>query len=125
MEFIFEVIVEFFAEVLFQGVWEFLFSGLSFPDSKKRPGLFLFVMCLLLGLATGYGSLFIFKQSILSSAGTRIIYLIVGPVVVGLLLFYLSKLKKRRKHGLFLFSSFLNTYVFALSFALIRFFFIK
>lgn len=119
MEFLFQ----FLAEVLFQALVELPFVWLGF-NKKESPGLFSFSLSTFLGIVIGVISIFVLKEHFITNISLRVINLILGPILIGKVFVVMHGKRKNREDKLYLFSSFWNTYIFALSIAIIRFIFV-
>lgn len=123
MEFILELIFQLIGEIFFQILAELPFEWLRFKK-KENPQLFSFSLSMFLGIIAGIISLFILKEHLIANMTLRIINVIIGPVLIGKLFVFLHGKRNYREDKLYLFSSFWSAYIFALSIAVIRFFFV-
>lgn len=123
MEFIFELLFQFLAEVFFQALAELPFEWLRF-NKKESPGLFSFSLSTFFGIAVGVISIFVLKEHFITNTTFRIVNLILTPILIGKMFVMLHGKRNHKEDKLYLFSSFWNAYVFALSIAVIRFIFI-
>lgn len=127
MEFLFELLFEFFGEIIVQVVFEALASaGLHIvrdPDAPPRttnPWL-LIIGYALLGAVAGGLSLLVFSHSLVHSPTARLINLVLAPAAGGLAMAAVGAWRKRRgKVGIEL-DRFTYGYVFAFAMALVRF----
>lgn len=131
MEIIFEVIIQILAETIGQILFELLAefgirsisNALGFKK-PKNPLLAAFGYIILGGVAAAI-SLYVFPSHFVKSANLRIVNLVLTPIAVGLFMGIRGKtLLKNHKEPIRI-DSFLYGYLFALTFAAIRLFFVQ
>lgn len=131
MEIIFEVILSFLLEfggqLLLELLAEFGIRGVSnvLGIEKPRRPLFAFAGYILLAAIAATFSLFIFEEHFFQVRHFQIMNLIVTPVLVGLLMKLRGRILEKHNKKVIRIDSFWYGYVFALTFALVRFFFAK
>lgn len=124
LEVIFEFIAELVLQVAFEALAEFGFHFLSEPFRKApNPGL-ASLGYLMFGSASGGLTLLLFPVHFVSG-GWRIVNLLITPIAVGLLMCLMGKWRAHRGQEVLRIDRFAYGYLFALSFALIRFWFAK
>lgn len=126
MEFLFELLFEIFGEFILQFVFEALSElGLHFfrrPSQREpmRPWLAV-AGYVLLGLACGALSLWIFPGFFVASHVGRVINLIATPILAGAAMAALGAWRRRRGEELLRLDRFAYGYAFALAMAAVRF----
>lgn len=125
MELLFEFVFQVFGELLLQAVFELL-SELGFrslADTIKRPrSPWLSVIGFLLwGAMAGGISLLIFPTSPIDDPMLRQINLVATPIVVGIGMMLLGRLREKKGQQLVRLDRFGYAFVFAFSMALVRF----
>lgn len=122
-EFIFQIIGEILIQAVTEALVELGFRSLVEPLRKPpNPWLAAFGY-FLFGAILGGVSLWIFSHHIVTSPDWRIVNLIITPVLVGLLMSGLGAWRARRGQTVLRIDRFSYGYIFALSFALVRFLF--
>lgn len=125
MEVIFELLAEFIFQALGEALIELGFHALAEPFRKPvNPWLAAFGYTLF-GAIFGGLSLLIFPMHFISIGSFRIANLILTPVAVGFCMVLMGKWRSRRGDPLFGIDKFAYGYLFALSLALIRYFYAK
>ena len=126
MEFIVELILELFGEVLLQIVFEALAeAGLHVVRRSDRPPAHPALLGLgyaLLGLIAGAVSLWVLPHSLMHTRFGRIACLLLAPVASGLAMGLLGAWRQRRGQAVVGLDRFAYGYVFALGMALVRFY---
>ena len=127
MEFLFELLFEFFGEIIVQVVFEALASaGLHIvrdPDDPPRttsPWL-LIMGYALLGAVAGALSLLVFSHSLVHSPTARLVNLVVAPIAGGLAMAAIGSWRRQRGKIDVELDRFTYGYVFAFAMALVRF----
>jgi uncharacterized membrane-anchored protein len=127
MEFLFELLFEFFGEIMVQVVFEALASaGLHIvrdPDAPPRttnPWLLIFGYALL-GAVAGGLSLLVFSHALVDAPTARLVNLVVAPVAGGLAMAVIGAWRQRRDMAGIALDRFTYGYVFAFAMALVRF----
>lgn len=132
MEAIFEVLFEVFGEILLQVVFEalaqagvHLVRNPDLPPREHSPWLKATGYCLF-GAIGGGISLIVAPHSFLHHPALRIAYLLIAPVAIGALLAAIARWRSRHSDRPLLdIDRFGNGWLFALTFAFIRFMFTK
>jgi hypothetical protein len=126
MEFLFELLFEFFGEIILQLVFEALASaGLHIvrdpeaPPRTTKPWL-LIMGYALLGAVAGALSLLVFSHSLIHSHTARLVNLVLAPVAVGLAMAAIGAWRKRHGKTEIALDRFTYGYVFAFAMALVR-----
>jgi hypothetical protein len=128
LEFIFEVIFEFFGEVLLQLAVSLLaeagLHAVRNPDEVAAPRSPWLLACgyALLGLLAGGISLLVLPHSFMHTQATRIASLLLTPVAGGLALALLGAWRRRKGQATIELDRFGYGYVFALAMAAVRFY---
>jgi len=127
LEFIFELVFEFFGEVILQIIFEalaevglHLFRSARGPRRRANPVLAAFGYVLLGGIV-GAISLVIFPNSIMRTQNGRIVTLLLAPVASGLAMSILGAWRERRGQQVLGLDRFAYGYVFALAMSGVRF----
>jgi hypothetical protein len=126
MEFIIEVLLELFGELLLQVVMQALaeagLHAVRRPGERPPPSPWLLVLGYgLLGLVVGGLSLLLFPHSLLHSRPARLVGLGLTPVASGLAMALLGAWRLRRGQPQLAMDRFAYGYLFALVVALVRF----
>lgn len=126
MEFIVEVLLELFGEVLLQVVLQALaeagLHAVHKPGSRPQASAWLLVLgYTLLGLAVGGLSLLVFPHSLLQGQAVRLVGLVLTPVASGLAMSLIGAWRQKRGQQLLAMDRFAYGYLFALVVALVRF----
>ncbi len=100
---------------------ELPFEWLRLSNKKTNPELFAFSLSVFLGIVVGLISVVAFKAHFIPDVVLRSVNLIVTPLLIGGLFAYIHDHRNYRADRLYLFSSFWNAYIFALSVAVVRF----
>lgn len=131
MEIIFEVIVqiliEIFGQILFELLAEFGIRSTSNAlglQKPKNPLLAAIGYILLAGLGAAI-SLYVFPTHFVKRAELRVMNLILTPVAVGLIMGIRGKILLKKQKEPIRIDSFFYGFLFALTFAAIRFFFVQ
>lgn len=124
MEFIFEILFEFFGELLIQVLAEALFEiglhSLAAPFRKKPSPYLATIGYVLFGALAGGLSLLVFPSLFISSEPARIANAVVTPFVAGGCMAAIGAWRRRREQQLILLDRFAYGYLFALVMALVR-----
>ncbi len=129
MEIIFELIFTFFGELLVLLVAEILaeFGLHSIAETvragRKRNPVAAFLGYIMLGALAGWISLLIFDHAVIKVMWQRIAMLIALPTVAGLTMAWVGSIRDRKGQQRIRLDSFSYGFVFALTMALIRFYF--
>jgi hypothetical protein len=125
MEFIFEVILQFFGEILLQIFFELLAElGLhSLANTWKRPrnAVLSTIGFVLWGAIAGGISLLIFPASPISNPDLRALNLFITPIVIGVIMMMIGKLRDKKGQNLVRLDRFGYAFLFAFAMALTRF----
>ena len=125
MEFIFELLFEFFGEIVLQVAFELLaefgLQSIAAPF-RKRPNVFLgSVGYALLGAAAGGLSLWIVPMLLMPSHAARVVNLLLTPVVSGGVMVLIGRWRQKRDQELIMLDRFAYGYLFAFTMAMVRF----
>lgn len=124
IEIVFEVIGEFLLQIVVETLVELGFHSLAEPF-RKPPNPWLAGMgYAIFGAIAGGVSIFLFPSYLVEGA-LKIVNLVMTPVAVGLLMCVLGRWRSNRGDDVLRIDRFAYGYLFALSFALIRFWFAK
>jgi hypothetical protein len=127
MEIIAELVLGFIVEVLLPIVGEIAFDvllrslGEPFVARERRNAILAGIGYFLIGLILGGLSLLIFPRSFVRSENFHGINLLITPVVSGLVMYALGRLRERQGKTLLRLDSFVYGFLFALAMALVRF----
>lgn len=129
MEALFELLIEIFGELFLQIVFEALAqAGMHVVRNPDKPlkdhnrWLLAAGYCLYGGIAGGL-SLLVSPQGLLHHPMLRVAYLLIAPVAIGGLLAAIARWRSQRGRELLDFDRFGNGWLFAFTFAFIRFMF--
>lgn len=137
MEFIFEIIFEFFGELLIQIGGEAIADLFEFKATQHRadrlgltaptpsPPTFWQALgkCLIytaVGSAIGWLSIWLFPHLLIRNNVLQIVYMAVAPVLAALAMVWLGAWRRKRDQPAIGFDRFMYAYCFALSMAVIR-----
>ncbi|MES2950346.1 MAG: hypothetical protein V4858_17525 [Pseudomonadota bacterium] len=127
MEIIFEVVFGFFGELVLQLLGEILMEfglhSVAEPFRRKPSPWLAAIGYALLGAAIGGLSLLVFPDYLVASKGLRITNVALSPIVAGLSMAALGAWRARRGQAVLRIDKFSYGYLFALGFALVRFWF--
>lgn len=129
MEFIFEVFFSFFFEFLLQIFGELLIEvgfrslGEPFARREERSPILAAIGYSFLGLILGGLSLLVFPEPFVRSERFPGINLIITPVLTGLAMSSIGRLRERQGQTALRLDSFLYGFLFAFFMALVRFYF--
>ncbi len=125
MEFVFEILFQFVGEILLQVSFEFLAElGLhSLGDTFKKPRnpALSTIGFILWGALAGGISLLVFPTSLVSNIAYRKANLVVTPLIAGVAMMLVGRLRDRKGGGLVKLDRFGYAFIFALSMAVIRY----
>jgi hypothetical protein len=125
LEFIFELLFEFFGELLLQIIFELLAElGLRTARDVERapPKAWLAVLgYVLMGAAAGGLSLWIMPQLLMHSHNAQLANLLLTPLLAGAAMTALGAWRARREQTLMRLDRFTYGYLFALSMAVVRY----
>ena len=128
MEFVFEILFQFFGELLLQLLFEALsevgLHGVKDTLRKPRNLVLSTIGFAVWGAVAGAVSLLIFPESPIRNPDLRLVNLLVTPVLAGLAMVALGKLRLARGQDTVMLDRFVYAYVFALGFAVLRFAFV-
>ncbi len=124
LEFIFEAVGEFLLQAVLEGLVELGFHSLAEPFRKSPNPWFAAVGYAIFGAVAGGISLFLFPMHLVS-VGLRLTNLLVTPIAVGLHMCVMGIWRLRHDQPILRIDRFAYGYLFALSLALIRFWFAK
>lgn len=122
MEFLFELLIQLFGELLIQLVFELGFRGLFalFRNDRPKNLVLAIIGYVCMGVIGGVISLWIIPKHVIDSQALRCINIVVTPILLGLLFELLGR--QRQNHGKEkrLLDRFSYGFSFALSMGLIR-----
>ena len=125
MEFIFEILLQFLRELFIQAMFEVLFElGFhSLADTLKRPKnpILLSLGFVLWGATAGGISLLMFPTSPIASPLLRQVNLVATPIVAGVLMTAIGRMRSKRLQNLVRLDQFGYAFIFALAKSLVRF----
>ena len=122
LEFLFEILAEIILQTLGEALVELGFHSLAEPFRKPPNPWLAAIGYGLFGAILGGLSLLLFSAHFVSE-GWRIANLILTPVVVGMLMSAMGYWRARRGQAVLRIDRFAYGYLFALTFALVRFWF--
>jgi hypothetical protein len=124
MEFIFELLFEFFGELLLQIVFELLaelgWRGVSAPFRKSAHPLAAGVGYAVFGAIAGGLSLWWFPNLFIGSHWGRVANVVVTPLLAGTTMALLGAWRRRRDQQTVLLDRFAYAFIFAMAMALVR-----
>ncbi len=128
LEFIFELLFEVFGEFILQVLWEafaqagvHLFRKPTDATAPTNPWL-LGLGYALMGALAGGLSLLVMFDPLLRSHGLRVAYVLAAPIAAGALIAAIARWRTRKTGLQWNIDRFANGYLFALAFALVRFY---
>jgi hypothetical protein len=125
MEFIFELLFEFFGELLLQIVFELLaelgWRGVGAPFRKSAHPLVAGVGYAVFGAIAGALSLWWFPNLFIASHLGRVANVVVTPLLAGTTMALLGAWRRRRDQPTVLLDRFAYAFIFAMAMALVRF----
>jgi hypothetical protein len=125
VELIFEFLFQVVGEVLVQASFELLaeFGFRSLADTVKRPRspVLSTIGFVLWGAIAGGISLLFFPASPIDDPGLRLANLVITPMLVGVSMTMLGRLREKKGQQLLRLNRFGNAFIFAFSMALVRF----
>lgn len=120
----FEILFEMLGQIFAELIGEVIIRGLDKATGGKfglKKSFAIYLLVAILGFAAGHVSLQ-FYGAVIKTRSLQIANLIVMPLVVGTMMHYLGRLKESRGRKAMVLDKFLGGYLFALTFALARFF---
>ena len=121
LELLIEVLGEFLLQVVCEVLVEFGLQPQAEPF-RKRPNPWLAAIGYgIFGALLGGASLLLFHKHLVSHSGWRVVNLVVTPVAAGRCMTWLGSWRARRGQSLIRIDRFAYAYLFALTFALVRF----
>jgi hypothetical protein len=123
VEFLFEILAEALLQILFETVAEVGFYSLRNTFERPRNHILSTIGFFLWGLLAGGISLWPFPHSFVASYSPRLLNLAITPVMAGLLMMAVGRLRERRGQDLVGLDRFGYAYVFAFAMALVRYVF--
>lgn len=125
MEILLEMLWQVFGEILLQVLAEFLVElglhCLADPMRKERHPIVSVIGFTLWGLGAGAASLFVLPHSAIANPDLRLANLLVTPVLAGLAMVLVGRVRARRGQDLIRLDRFGYAFLFAFSMALVRF----
>lgn len=125
MEFLFEILAELLLQIVFEGLAELGVHGVKDTFRKPRRPFFSTIGFLVWGLLAGGISLWPFPHSFVADKTLRLVNLAITPLLAGLLMLTIGRLRAKRGQELVGLDRFGYAFAFALAMALVRFFFAK
>lgn len=125
LELLFELLAQFFVEVIVQGGLECAFRGLAEPFRHDRPPVFMwaiFSYCVC-GAVGGGLSVWLWPMQVLKHPAAQYANLIVTPLVLGLVFEWIGRRREAEDKDGMLLDHFAYGFAFALMMGLVRFFF--
>lgn len=128
MDVIFELIFELFAEVVLQVIFECLFElglhSVAEPFRRAKPAnpVLATIGYVILGASAGGISLLLFPKQFISIVWLQVLNLFVTPVVAGGVMSSIGRWRSNKDQDLILLDRFIYSAMFALVFALVRFY---
>lgn len=127
MEIIFEVVFGFFGELVLQLVGEILIElglhSMAEPFRKKPSPWLAAIAYALFGAGIGALSLLVFPDYLVASKSLRVANTALSPIVAGLSMAAIGKWRAKQGQAVLRIDKFAYGYLFALGFALVRFWF--
>lgn len=123
IEFLLEVVGEFLLQVILETLAELGLHSIAEPFRKPPNPWFAAVGYAIFGAAAGGLSLLVLSNHLVVGGGWRIANLIVTPVAAGLMMCAMGAWRARRGQSLLRIDRFAYGYLFALTLALVRYFF--
>jgi len=125
MELLIELALQFFGELLFQGLVELGWRGLTSPFERKSTlhPVFVFFTYLILGAISGAVAVWLLPDPMISSPNGRLIHLAVSPILLGFAFELLGRRREKKGRDRLLIDRFSYGFIFAFTFALIRYVF--
>ena len=121
MEFLLELIFEFFLQAIVEILVEFGLHTLAAPFRRDAHPISAAIGYSFFGAIIGALSLFPFPTHAVSAGNMRILNLVVTPIAVGIVMMLIGFWRARRGDEVLRIDRFLYGYTFALMFALVRF----
>ncbi len=121
LEFLFEIFGEILLQVIFEVLAEVGLRSVQAPFRKPANPWLAAVGYTIFGVAAGGVSLLLFPSNFVKGDVLRILNLVVTPIAVGLLMCAVGAWRAHRGQAVLRIDRFAHGYLFALSFALIRF----
>jgi hypothetical protein len=125
MEFIFEILLQFFGEILLQLLFELIaelgLRSLTAPFEKPKNAVLSAIGFALWGAIAGGISLLVFPNSPITSIEFRKVNLILTPLIVGGVMMLIGRERDKRGQILVRLDRFGYAFVFAFTMAVVRF----
>lgn len=125
MGIIFELLFQFFAEILLQAAFELLaelgYRGLANRLQRPRNPIYSIIGFIILGAIAGSVSLLILPYSPIEDPTFRKINLVAMPIILGLMMMLVAKLRQKKSQDLVRIDRFGYAFVFAFAMGLVRF----
>ena len=125
MEFLFEPILQLLGEILLQILFELLFEvgvhGVDRVLRKPRHPVWSSIGYLLWGGIAGGLSLLVFPNSAIADPNLRLANLLVTPIVAGLSMMFVGRLRQKRGQTVLRIDRFAYAFAFAFAMAAVRF----
>ncbi|MES2208386.1 MAG: hypothetical protein V4525_16515 [Pseudomonadota bacterium] len=124
-EFLLELLGEFLLQMILEILFEMGLHTLKEPFHKDPSPIVATIGYMMLGAISGGLSLFVLPALVVTSTKMRIVNLLVTPIIAGFFMSVVGSWRRRRGQNSLRIDKFAYGYVFALSCALIRFWFAK
>lgn len=125
MGIIFELLFQFFAEILLQAAFELLaelgYRSLANRLQRPRNPIYSIIGFIILGAIAGSVSLLILPYSPIENSTFRKINLVAMPIILGLMMMLVAKLRQKKNQDLVRIDRFGYAFVFAFAMGLVRF----
>lgn len=125
MEVIIEVVLQLLAEIFIQVLFELGFHSLIEPFRKKPSAVVSLVGYSTLGVFAGGVSCVFFQELFVEGESLQLLNILVTPVIAGLVMAYLGKLREKKGVELIRLDKFAFGFAFAFAMALSRYFIIS
>lgn len=125
MEIIFELLFQFFAEIFLQAAFELLaelgYRSLGNRVRRARHPIYSIIGFIILGAISGGVSLLMLPYSPIEDLTFRKINLVAMPILLGLMMMLVAKLRQKKGQDLVRIDRFGYAFVFAFAMGLVRF----
>lgn len=124
-EFLFEIVFELFSELFLEILWSVFSHSLLTPfathDKDNRIGSF--ISYAIVGIISGFISIYIFPSSFIKNETIQLINLIPSPIILGILFSWYGRIREKKGLETIALDKFSYGYIFALSMGIVRYFF--
>lgn len=125
MEFLFQILAELLIQIVFEALAELGIHGVKNTFRNPRHPFLSTIGFLIWGLLAGGISLWLFPRSFITDEMLQLANLAITPVLAGLLMLAIGRLRAKRGQELIGLDRFGYAFAFAFAMALVRFFFAK